>query len=227
MRYLRLPVFCLLLAHVCLAQNDRGTITGTVSDPAGAVVPNASVTATGLETGSSTKVATTSAGDYTITSIQVGSYQLTVEAAGFEKFVQKGISVDVAQVDRMNVVLKVGAATETVTITENAELLKTENAEQNSTISADNLLNLPINFTAVTGGGIRNPLSFVQLTPGGWYQPSQPSSSSTNVVRVNGQPNTTYKLLIDGQYATQRQCAEPLRLQPRRGSGQRIHTADQ
>ena len=89
-----------------------------------------------------------------------------------------------------------------MTITADAPLVRTGNAEQSSAISRENLLNLSINFSNVAGGGIRNPLSFVMLTPGGWYQPSSPSSSSTNVVRVNGQPDTSYKLVIDGQDAT-------------------------
>jgi hypothetical protein len=192
----------LFIAAMSFAQSDRGVITGTVTDPAGAVVPNATVTATNLETATVYKVATTTTGDYTIPSVAVGSYQVSVEAPGFEKFVQNGITVNVAQTDRIDVVLKIGSTADTVTITADAALLKTENAEQNTTISSENLLDLPINFTAVAGGGIRNPLSFVQLAPGGWYQPSQPTSSSTNVVRVNGQPNSTYKLLIDGQDAT-------------------------
>lgn len=195
-------VVCLVCASLIFAQNDRGTITGTVTDPANAVVPNASVTMTNLDNGSVDKTVTTGSGDYTIPSLTVATYELTVEAAGFTRFVQKGIRIQVAQTARVDVVLKLGSTSDTVTITADAALMKTESAEQSSTISSKDLLDLPINFTAVAGGGIRNPLSFVILTPGGWYQPSTPSSSSTNVVRVNGQPNTTYKLMIDGQDAT-------------------------
>jgi hypothetical protein len=194
---------CLLVATaVSFAQSDRGTITGTVSDPGNAVVPNVAVTARNLENGSIDKTVTTATGDYTIPSVRAGTYELTVEAAGFERFVQRGIGVQVAQVSRIDVILKIGAATDTVTITADAPLLKTENAEQSTTISSQNLLDLPINFTAIAGGSIRNPLSFVSITPGGWYQPSTPTSSSTNTIRVNGQPNATYKLVIDGQDAT-------------------------
>ena len=203
MNQLGLVAVCaFFMTAVSFAQSDRGTITGTVSDPGNAVVPNAAVTVRNLENGSIDKTVTTATGDYTIPSLRAGTYELTVEAAGFEGFLQRGIGVQVAQVSRIDVTLKIGAATDTVTITADAPLLKTENAEQSTTISSENLLDLPINFTAIAGGSIRNPLSFVSITPGGWYQPSTPTSSSTNTIRVNGQPNATYKLVIDGQDAT-------------------------
>ena len=184
------------------AQNDRGTITGTVTDPANAVVPNASVTARNTENGATYETTATETGNYTIPSVVAGAYEVVVQSAGFTRFVQQGIRIQVAQVARIDVKLQIGSTTESVLVTADAPLLRTENAEQSSTISRESLLNLPVNFSAVAGGGIRNPLSFVMLTPGGWYQPSTPSSSSTNVVRVNGQPNTSYKLMIDGQDAT-------------------------
>src|SRR6266852_3161193 len=192
----------LSIAPLSHAQNDRGTITGTALDPANAVVPLAAVTATNTENGAAYETVSTETGNYTIPSLTAGNYDLAVQAQGFTRFVQRGIRIQVAQVARIDVNLQVGSTTESVVVTADATLLRTENAEQSTTISRENLLNLPVNFSAVAGGGIRNPLSFVMLTPGGWYQPSTPSSSATNVVRVNGQPNTSYKLVIDGQDAT-------------------------
>jgi hypothetical protein len=177
-------------------------MTGEVVDPGGAVIPLAAVTAKNSENGAVYETVATETGNYTIPALTAGTYSLEVEAPGFSRFVQQGIRIQVAQIARIDVTLQIGSTTESVLVTADATLLKTENAEQSTTISRDNLLNLPVNFSAVAGGGIRNPLSFVMLTPGGWYQPSTPTSSSTNVVRVNGQPNTTYKLVIDGQDAT-------------------------
>src|SRR5438132_6356215 len=109
MNRLGLAAICLLFATVDFAQNDRGAITGTVSDPANAVVPNATVTSRNLENGSVDKTVTTGSGDYTIPSVPAGTYELTVEAPGFSRFVQKGIRVQVAQTARIDVALKIGA----------------------------------------------------------------------------------------------------------------------
>src|SRR5437764_11233074 len=96
MKRLGLPVLCTLFAATLFAQNDRGTITGTVSDPAGAVVPNAPVAAKNMETGAQIQTVTTGTGNFTLASVPVGTYEVSVEAPGFSKFVQQGITVQVA-----------------------------------------------------------------------------------------------------------------------------------
>src|SRR5947209_13339903 len=82
----------LMLVGVCastlLAQSDRGTITGTVSDAANAVVPNAAVTATNSGTGVQSRANTTSTGNYTLASLPAGLYDLSVEVTGLKKYVK-------------------------------------------------------------------------------------------------------------------------------------------
>lgn len=107
--------FAMLLLSVCLlalgaaidlwAQGDRGTITGTVTDPSGAVIAAAAVTATNTATQASTKTTTTSSGHYTIPALQVGRYEVTVEQGGFKKYVQSGIVVEVGQTVRVDAAL--------------------------------------------------------------------------------------------------------------------------
>src|SRR6185312_2928560 len=91
MRFVSAAAFALLFSIASFAQNDRGTITGTVTDQAGAVVPNASVTAVNTETAGEFKTVTTATGNYTIPSLVVGRYQLNVEQSGFRKFTQENI----------------------------------------------------------------------------------------------------------------------------------------
>src|SRR6266540_4796912 len=86
-----------LLATVMFAQSDRGTLTGTVTDPANASVPGAKVTAKNTETGAVFETITTPTGNYTLTSLPVGAYELTVEATGFNRKTQQGLRVQVAQ----------------------------------------------------------------------------------------------------------------------------------
>jgi hypothetical protein len=124
-------------------------------------------------------------------------YDLMIEAPGFKKFTQQGITVEVAQTARIDIALQVGAATESVTVTADATLLKTESAEQSTTMDADRINALPLNFANTQTGAIRNPLAFVTVSPGAWYQPG-----SQDLIKVNGLPTTSFKIMLDGQDAT-------------------------
>ncbi|HEU0006214.1 MAG TPA: carboxypeptidase regulatory-like domain-containing protein, partial [Terriglobia bacterium] len=178
------------------AQSDRGTITGTVLDEAKAVVPGATVTAKHTETGTISKTITTATGNYTLPSLPVGVYEVTVELAGFSKATQPRVQVQLAQAVRLDVTLKVGANTETITVTDEAPLLKTENAEQATNISGDLFNSLPLNFGGGGGqtGNIRGWLSFIQLAPG--------VSGNDHRSAINGSPPGNFKIYLEGQDVT-------------------------
>ena len=107
-------------ALTAFAQGERGTITGTVSDPAGAVVPAAAISAKNTETGATYNSETTATGNYTLNSLPPGLYDVTASAAGFSRSVEQGLRVNVAMTIRVDVVLKIGSATESITITDDA-----------------------------------------------------------------------------------------------------------
>src|SRR3954447_9827836 len=92
-RIARLLPALLLAAITVFAQSDRGTITGTLSDPGGAVVPNVRVSLINTLTGAAFETATTGTGNYTLPSLPVGRYNLTVAAPGFSQYVREGIMV--------------------------------------------------------------------------------------------------------------------------------------
>ena len=118
---MRSVLFGLVFATVGLfAQSDRGTITGTISDPAGAVVAAAAVEARNTQTGVVTTVASSATGNYTIPSLAAGDYEIRVSVAGFKKFIRQGLTVQNAQTIRIDIGLEVGSATEAVTVTEAA-----------------------------------------------------------------------------------------------------------
>ena len=192
--WLAVPV--LLLPALVLAQSDRGTITGTVADPVGAMVPSAKVVATRVETGAVYQTATTSTGNYTIPSLPVGTYDVSVESPGFVKYIQQGISVQTVQIARVDVVLKVGSASESVTVNADAPLLRTENAEQSQTVSGDQVNNLPLTYA---GNGLRNPTAFTVLQSGANVTYD---AGSNFEVRVNGVPQGIFRTLMDGQDIT-------------------------
>ncbi len=198
MRYLKIAILALAVALPVLAQSDRGTITGTVSDQGGAVVPSATVTAVLSESNAEYKTVTTATGDYTLALLPPGTYRITVEVPGFKRFIQTGVRAEVAQTVRLNIALEVGNASESVSVQADAPMLQTESAEQSTTIDKESLLALPIYFGSGQGGGaIRNPLTFATLVPGAVYQ-----TASNEQIRVNGFPNQSFKILIEGQDAT-------------------------
>ena len=197
--------FCLsFLALAAFAQTDRGTITGTISDPAGAVVPNAPIEAKNVATGAVYQTVSSGTGNYSIAQLPVGNYELSVTVAGFKRYVRTGIVVEVAGIDRVDPVLEVGAPTESVTVNTESPMLKTESTEVSYNIATSTLDDLPImtlsgapyGFGNTTGlGNIRNPLAALQLLPGADF-------STDNTLRINGMPSSSQTINIEGQDAS-------------------------
>jgi len=188
-----------LLAWVAFAQGDRGTITGTISDPASAVVPAAKVTVRNMDTGAVYETVTTDTGNYTVTGLPIGNYEVSVEAPGFKRAAQPGVRVQVAQTFRVNIELQVGSTSESITITAESPMLRTENAEQSVNVSGDRINALPLNFGGGGGstGNIRNWLSFMTLAPGVNGTESNPAGAT-----VNGLPSGMFKILVEGMDVT-------------------------
>ena len=97
-----------LFATTAVAQVDRGTITGIVTDASGAVIPGVAIKVTNQATGVVTPVITSSAGVYTAPLLQPGTYGVTAEKQGFKKFAQSGIVVGVGETVRANVAMAIG-----------------------------------------------------------------------------------------------------------------------
>src|ERR1700734_2629775 len=144
LRILQLSLIVLLIvsSSVVLAQSDRGSITGAITDPRGSSIPGASVTATNEATGAQNHTVSTGAGEYTIPELPAGTYSITVEASGFSKLIRSGITVSVNLSIRLDLALNVGAASATVNVTADAPLLKTENPENNITVTSNDFNSL-------------------------------------------------------------------------------------
>src|SRR5262249_23875067 len=196
-RILLLSSTVLLVCSVSFAQSDRGTITGTISDPTSAVIPGASVVATNTETGVRYETISTETGNYTLGQLPAGTYQLSVELPGFKKYLRQGITVLVAQTLRIDARLEVGAATDEVTVNADAPLLRTESRDLSHNVNSSRLDELPIlGIGGVLSGsaGIRNAYAMVQLIPGSTWTPN-------SLVRLNGTPANTQSFRIEGQEA--------------------------
>ena len=205
--------FLLVLAFASLAwaQGDRGAITGTVSDPAGAVVAAAAVEARHVETGTIYQAESTSTGNYTISQLPVGAYELSVTVPGFKKYVRSGLTVQVAQTLRVDATLEVGNASESVTVTETASLLKTESGELSHNVPTETVDNLPIlgiGSSVAGSSAIRNPQAVAYLLPGAFVM-------ENSNLRVNGAPGNTASYRLEGQDASNGQVpATQAQVQP-------------
>ncbi len=197
MRTLLVAVAVGLVAFTSFAQSDRGTITGTVADPAGAVVAAAPIEIRNVETGVVSRTESSATGNYTLPQLPAGQYELSVTVSGFKKYVRQSLTVGVAQTFRVDIVLEVGSNTESVTVTEAAPLLKTESGELSHTVETNTLNNLPVLSigAAASASGIRNPYAVVQLLPGSNY-------ATDTSIRINGNPTNSQAMRIDGQDAT-------------------------
>ena len=152
----------LLLTSVAIAQVDRGTVTGTVTDQSGAVIPDVAITVTNVATGISNNAVTSAAGIYVVPLLPPGTYRLTAEKQGFKKFTQTNILVTVGDTTRADVGMTVGSKTETVTVTGEAPLLEVDTSDTGSSVTSREVEDLPL----VTEGDQRSPAFFMQLAPG-------------------------------------------------------------
>jgi len=201
---LRLLLFVALVAAVLETAQPSwadvtGSILGTVTDPTGAVVPNAQVTLRNSDTGSIRKASTDSMGSYEFLLVPVGeNYLVEVEVAGFQKAEQTGIKLLVNQNFRADFRLRVGAVTQEVNVSAQAVQAETTSTQLGDVIENTKMNTLPLNgrsYTDLLGlqAGVAPVTSSVQDT-------SRPASGTLNpgTVSVNGERESANSFLVNG-----------------------------
>jgi hypothetical protein len=148
----------LFLPRQARAQQDQGGITGFVKDTTGAAVAGADVTVTNLDTGLVLHAKSSGSGSYSVAPIKIGNYTVSAQASGFSTTTRSGVRVDIQERAEVNLALKVGAVSETVTVSDSAPLLQTQDAAVQQIITAHD-----IDTTALNG---RNFVYIAQLTAG-------------------------------------------------------------
>src|SRR5690606_36426603 len=127
------------------AQAIYGTVTGQVTDTSGAAIPGATVVITNESTGLMLDAVTDETGTYTVRNVTAGPYTLRATLQGFKEYVQTGIPVTPGGIVRVNGRLEVGALSETVTVTTEAALLKTDKADVSVDLRPEDVVNMPLN----------------------------------------------------------------------------------
>ena len=179
---------------LCIAQVFTASLSGLVTDPTGAGVPNASVKVRNVETNDVRQAQTGSDGRYSISQLKPGSYEVTVESKGFKRFVQPSLTLVASQAGEFNGSLVIGDATQTVEVSAAAPVLDTQSADKSATLTERAVRDLPTNM--------RNPLVLVWATAGvvavrtGISQATQDQNHDR--FALNGGRDESAAILIDG-----------------------------
>jgi hypothetical protein len=197
---LLLPIFL----SVCLsgiAQTVTGTIRGIITDKSGAIVPNATVTVTNMATAVATVAKTNQAGEYSIRFLQIGQYELTVEAPGFSKADYGPFALEIDQVANVDIPLTVGGENTTVTVSDELQpILNTENATLGETFTENTINSVPLNgrdfsqLTVFTPGAVSTGYGTY-----GQQNSVERSTNANNEADVNGSRQQSNNYLLDGQ----------------------------
>ncbi len=181
----------LILTTTVFASGPTGTITGTVMDPSGAVVPKARITVINEATNAIRDAESNDDGDYTVALLPPGRYRVTAESAGFRKSIFSDVTVDVDQTMRVDFALVIGAATEEVRVKDTPPAIQTDTSTLGQVVNNRLVQELPLNA--------RNFLSFALLVPGSQL-PAQGSENSTEggSLSVNGAREQSNNFLLDG-----------------------------
>jgi hypothetical protein len=177
------------------AQQITGSIRGTVQDPSSAFVQRASVSARQTETGLTRTAITDPSGAYVLLELPVGHYELQVEAKGFQKYIQQGITLNVNETATIPVHLAVGSQTLLVEVNADAQLIQGTVTTLGKTVSERELIDLPLNGRNFTQLGLLQP-GVVPLTPG--LAEAGGSLRAGQAYAVNGQRPESNNFLIDG-----------------------------
>jgi Carboxypeptidase regulatory-like domain len=198
-RLLSVSVLLSLLAfaatQVAWGQEVTASIVGTVTDPSGAPINGASITATDTERGTVWTAKTNEAGAYNITRLPVGSYSVKIAASGFQTVDHAAFTLVLNQTARVDAQMKVGQASETVEVVSSAPLLQTDTTQVSTLIDANTAVSLPL--------ASRNYLQLTLLVPGATNPNPQTLYLNKNMTssgrpEINGNREQSNEVLLDG-----------------------------
>ena len=180
----------ILASYPLAAQRDTATLEGRIVDVTGAVVANASVTATNTSTNFSYHAKSDGEGAWTISPVRIGSYQITISAVGFKQTVTGPITLDVQQRQRVDATLQLGEVTQQVVVNDIAPLLETDSSETGQVINSEAMVGFPLNG--------RNPVQLALLTVGVTVSEPGARDSGGFGFSASGSRSLDNNFLLDG-----------------------------
>ncbi len=193
-----LTLFFLAVPFYAFAQN--ATVVGTITDPSGSVVPNVTITATHTETGTVRSIKASDAGQYVLPDLPIGHYTVKAEAAGFGASQRSDVVLNVGDRARIDFALKVGAASETITVEADAVRVQSDSGEVSSVITGQQLQQLATNgrsmytLANMTPGASSGQADFISPTPVG----------GDAAMSFNGQRMSHNLYMLDGSESSDR-----------------------
>ncbi len=157
MRLAQISLIIVLLSLAIIGQTNKGSITGSVTDPQGAAVPGASITITNVATQQSVTVTSSKDGIFSAQTLEPVLYDVTIEAKNFKKVIVEKVKVDTASSASVKVVLELGSVSEEVTIQADSQLVNTDSGTLSQTITERQLRDLPLNNRSVLDLAVTMP----------------------------------------------------------------------
>ena len=208
-RFRRSPAFLSVLFLMLFSLNSwagvGGSVSGTIKDTSNAVVPNASVSATNIETGVLHQAATNGQGFYSFANLPIGHYNITIQKAGFKPYQRTGVTIDANSALTVDAVLAVGERSDVVTVAENQLLVETTSTQMGEVITSARMTAVPLNgrsftdllslqpgvapATSITSDTVQD-VGATALSPSGDLNPG--------TISINGQREFANSFLVNG-----------------------------
>jgi hypothetical protein len=194
--FLCLVVLCACAAPMWAQSATTGGLTGTVTDPSGAVISGATVTVTSLATGQGRTTTTDTSGSYKFSLLPAGAYSLKFSAAGFKTSTVPSVTVNITETPVLNQSLEIGAQSTEVTVSSTAETIQTQNATVGALVGSQEVTDLPLNS--------RNYTQIIDLSPGVVANVASAAAvgNGTQDINVNGMGSDQNNYMMDGATLT-------------------------
>jgi hypothetical protein len=206
--FLAAASLALLASNLAWAQFEAGSVVGVITDPAGSVVPNASIELRSLATSAVREASSSSSGEFDFVAVPPGRYSITVKLTGFKQKTQD-FELVVGQRLELNLPMEVGTETQSVTVTSNVETIDTASSEVSNLRTEQQVVDLPLNG--------RNFTQLIQLAPGvnnhagnasNSIQQGYTSGRGTNGAVINGNPAEDTVYMFDGILSTENDAGD-------------------
>jgi hypothetical protein len=186
------------LAGLAFAQTDRGTITGSVTDPGGSFIPGVAITANHSSTNVQYKAVATQSGEFTLLSLPVGVYRVGLEHPGFKAAVHENVRIEVGATVRINTILEVGAVQQSILVSAQGTVLRSDDAKVQNTVPDELIEGLP----TVVSDNMRSPFDLAVITAG--------VNGGDQDFRIAGGQAGSFGVMLDGASANTNRAGSTL-----------------